>query len=829
MKIMTAQRLLFFLLIGIFAVSSVNKVSAQQQDTLKGTTIDSLPKDFVDRMQDFAKSSSKKSIIEFDADKATILQIKIFDEIKRVMQKAKSYLKKDLDTTGTKVELKEIERDFTIAGDGVFVNSGTAQTFRNLTATSKILFELENKASRRKTGLDASQMALNNFRYQLDSLSSLPALFKFPKDSVTLMGYLKKIAVIAYEIKPIDSALKEANGNIQTLINQVNLTVFRLQSSLEEIESYQKAMANNTYKRDFGNIWAPEGYYRPFNQILSHSMIKGLLTLSFYIENNNGRMIILLLLIVTSFIYLRSLKNIYEERALLKPGFEDQLVLKYPLLSALLIIISLFQFIFLSPPFILNVVFWLISCICVTLIFKHYISKYWMRVWLIMVFFFFFAAFGNMVLQASRMERWLMLVASLIGGIAGCFALIFGPRNELKEKWITYSIGFMVCLEMAAVFANIFGRYNLAKALFISGFLNVVIAILFLWTVRLINEGLSLAFNVYSSPNRKLFYLNYEKVGNRAPLLFYVLLVIGWVILFGRNFPAFEYLARPLIEFFNEERTIGNYTFSINNLMLFFGIMTISVIISKVVSFFASDWHLDKGRGDKSKRQGIGSWLLLVRISILSIGLFLAVGAAGIPMDRFTIVLSALGVGIGFGLQTLVNNLVSGLIIAFEKPVNVGDIVDVDGQGGTMKSIGFRSSIIATWDGADVVMPNGDLLNSHLINWSLGGNKKRIPIVIGIAYNTDLEKCRQLLKEVLDGDDRILKSPAPTIQYEQFGSSTIDLKIYFWTKHIADAAPTRSDLIMAIHTVFKANNIDIPFAQQDVHLHYPDQKDKEVE
>ena len=145
--------------------------------------------------------------------------------------------------------------------------------------------------------------------------------------------------------------------------------------------------------------------------------------------------------------------------------------------------------------------------------------------------------------------------------------------------------------------------------------------------------------------------------------------------------------------------------------------MGLSVIISKIVSFFASDQQQSAAKNDTQAKHGLGSWLLLVRISILAIGLFLAVAAAGIPVDRITIVLGALGVGIGFGLQTLVNNLVSGLIIAFEQPVNVGDVVDVSGQGGIMKSIGFRSSVISTWDGADMVMPNGDLLNSHLMNW----------------------------------------------------------------------------------------------------------------
>ncbi|WP_165499791.1 mechanosensitive ion channel family protein [Pedobacter frigidisoli] len=254
--------------------------------------------------------------------------------------------------------------------------------------------------------------------------------------------------------------------------------------------------------------------------------------------------------------------------------------------------------------------------------------------------------------------------------------------------------------------------------------------------------------------------------------------------------------------------------------------MSISVIVSKVVSFFASDDHLMSNKDKEAKKQRLGSWVLLVRIFILSTGLFLAIAAAGIPMDRITIIIGALGVGIGFGLQTLVNNLVSGLIIAFEKPVNVGDIVDVDGQGGRMKSIGFRSSVITTWDGADLVMPNGDLLNSHLMNWTLAGNKKRASIVVGVAYNTDLEKCRQVLKDILDAEERILKSPPPIVQFEQFGTSSIDLKIYFWTKHMSENNATKSDLVISITNAFKEKNIIIPFPQQDIHILSPEENKK---
>ena len=139
----------------------------------------------------------------------------------------------------------------------------------------------------------------------------------------------------------------------------------------------------------------------------------------------------------------------------------------------------------------------------------------------------------------------------------------------------------------------------------------------------------------------------------------------------------------------------------------------------------------------------MGSWILLIRIAIISSGLFLAAAAAGIPLDRITIVLGALGVGIGFGLQELTSSLVSGIIIAFEKPVNVGDVVEVDEQSGTMKSIGFRSSVITTWDGADVIIPNSTLLSSNLINWTMSDEKRRVDVEVQVMFGTDLNKSKK--------------------------------------------------------------------------------------
>jgi small-conductance mechanosensitive channel len=294
-----------------------------------------------------------------------------------------------------------------------------------------------------------------------------------------------------------------------------------------------------------------------------------------------------------------------------------------------------------------------------------------------------------------------------------------------------------------------------------------------------------------------------------------VLLVIGWLILFGRNFPAYAFIVEPVRDFFFDQRAIGSYTFSISNLILFFFVVSASVVISKVVSFFAVDKRTFSKQDGK---KGIGSWILLIRITIILLGLFLAFAAVGIPIDKIAIVLGALGVGIGFGLQSLVNNLVSGLVIAFEKPLNLEDEVEVAGKSGTVKSIGFRSSIITTFDG-EIVMPNGDLLNSHLINWSSGGSKRRASVIIHIAHGANLQKVQQDILALLLADERIIKHPEPTVFFKDISPEALEMQVFYWSRQTKQLAEIKSDVIVAINQLFLKNDIQIPYPKQEVFVH----------
>ena len=158
---------------------------------------------------------------------------------------------------------------------------------------------------------------------------------------------------------------------------------------------------------------------------------------------------------------------------------------------------------------------------------------------------------------------------------------------------------------------------------------------------------------------------------------------------------------------------------------------------------------------------------------------------SGIPMDRITIIIGALGVGIGFGLQNIVNNLVSGVILAFEKPVQVGDIIEVGNRTGTIKEIGIRASKIETGNGSELIIPNGDLISQHVINWTLSNNNRQVELIVGVAYGSDIARVETLLKNLIRGRDDIMQTPPPSVFLHNFSDSSVDFKILFWAAEIS--------------------------------------------
>ncbi|MBV7532183.1 mechanosensitive ion channel domain-containing protein [Chitinophaga sp. sic0106] len=778
---------------------------APPQDSIRNIT---------DTLRTLLLKEAGTSTETFKTHQVSVQQDLLLESLIKNIRGTRDYLKAGIDTVGINNEIKDLRVKYNIAIDGILTNKGSTQTERNLTSSYKLLHELLSRAQKRDQQAIQIKNKLVTYRNTFDSLNSDPRLYILSKDSAEFMGYLQQLVVAATEVHPIETTLTQGLKNVQLSKMRADLLVYQLQSALEQIDQFERQLSANTFRKEVSYLHEPPINSRPFQDIVTESWKKGKLILSFYLRNNAALLGVILLLLVFAIVFLRSLKNKVRNGHIPKEDQKKYLVLKMPVVSAWIVVLSIFQFIFPNPPFIFSAIIWVSTAVCLTILFGSYITRYWMVFWVGMCLLFILACADNLLLQASRTERWIMLLLAVAGAAWGLIFLFKGRREVLREKAIIYFIIYLVVIECLSVPANIYGRYNLAKALMTSGFISVIVAITFLWTVRLINEALTLASDIFEIPERRLFFINFDVVGKKAPSFLYVFLVIGWFILFARNFYAFKLVTAPILDFLFQQRTLGSYNFSFFNLLAFFGILILSSVVSRIVSFFASDGPSAK---DENK-PGLGSWLLLIRIAIIVMGVLLAFAATGIPLDRVMIVLGALGVGVGFGLQTIVHNLVSGVILAFEKPVNVGDLVEVKGKTGTIKNVGFRSSVLESVDGAQVTIPNGDLLNDHLINWSKNNALRRNEIVVGVGYDTDLKTAEKLLLTLMQEHPQVVKLPAPLVFVNSFDESAIQLQLYFWTMGIRTPKAVKSQLIMSIQQVFKENGITIPYPQSDLHI-----------
>ncbi|MCP4252573.1 MAG: mechanosensitive ion channel [Candidatus Scalindua sp.] len=205
--------------------------------------------------------------------------------------------------------------------------------------------------------------------------------------------------------------------------------------------------------------------------------------------------------------------------------------------------------------------------------------------------------------------------------------------------------------------------------------------------------------------------------------------------------------------------------------------------------------------------------------SIIVVAALIGLNIAGIPLKSLTIFAGAFGIGLGFGMQNIINNLVSGIIIFFEKPIKIGDVITLDKEiAGRVEKISIRSTAVKTFDRKTVVVPNSKFLESNVVNWVHGGDTMlRSKIVVGVAYGSDTELVKNCLIKVVDSHPDVKKNPAPIVRFAEFGDSSLNFELYFWA-HVLDRWMIISDLNFAIDKMFRENNIEIPFPQRDLHI-----------
>jgi small-conductance mechanosensitive channel len=426
----------------------------------------------------------------------------------------------------------------------------------------------------------------------------------------------------------------------------------------------------------------------------------------------------------------------------------------------------------------------------------------------------------NLTLQHPLLERLLLLLVTALG-VAGV-AWFLRPRGPARRvdrgPWWRAALALLpLALAALAVslVSNVLGWVRLANLLsgatLKSGYLAVV---LFASTLVLSGavkgtlrgrraRSLKSVQDFGELIERRLISLIRLAAGSA-----WVLLTLAWLELLSPFWNGLKAAA-------GKSLAIGSLAISIGDVLAFAVVLWIAVQLSRLTRFVLDEDVLPR----MNLARGVpGAVSLLTNYLILALGILAALAAAGIEMTRLALVAGALSVGIGFGLQNVVNNFVSGLILLFERPIQVGDLVEIGPLLGNVRHIGIRASIVRTPQGAEVIVPNGNLISNQLINWTLSDRLRRIEVPVGVAYGTDARRLLDVLLSVARQHPSVLAEPEPVALLRGFGDSSLECALLCWTSDVDNYIRLTSEVTVAVYEAIRQAGIEIPFPQRDLHL-----------
>ena len=441
---------------------------------------------------------------------------------------------------------------------------------------------------------------------------------------------------------------------------------------------------------------------------------------------------------------------------------------------------------------------------------------------------FFLDQVTQLTPDGNLLNRLALLLLSVT---AAAVSVWFGRKIDhdppsISEGWLRVlrlgSRATFLAFVVGAI-ADIVGSVGFAT-LIINGVLSSVYLAVLYWVAAVL-LGAAVRVGMLTGTARRSGVVQFHADTVRSTLFkgVQLLAVIGWVIGTLDRFGALDSVAAWVRRVLAAEVTFGDLTIIPADIAIFVIIIWLSFKISRLLRFLLDTDvmpHMNLPRGVS------GAVDRLTHYTVIVVGLVIAATAAGLDFGRVTLIVGALGVGIGFGLQGVVNNFVSGLILLFERPIRVGDKVQVDQLLGIVTRIGMRASIVRTYQGAEVIVPNANLISAEVINWTLSDDRRRMEIPAGVAYGTDPARVIELLVGVAAAHEEVLEDPAPKAIFTGFGASSLDFELRAWTR--GDFVEIASDLRVGINRALADAGITIPFPQQDLHLRTVDAEVREA-
>ncbi len=606
-------------------------------------------------------------------------------------------------------------------------------------------------------------------------------------------------------------SIKEANestmvqlGLLQGHLSELAMDAVDLQHHIRfSLQNFNKNLFQE--KHPLLSSTSDDTYYVPMKDEMNETIEFAQQLLLIYVRDESTlffwNLVIALFLLAWIYQNHRFLYN--KEQYLENLSSHAKRVSRHPFAAGFTLLFCFSSFFYGNPPFIIAALF--IFGLLISLSFLLWDNMRWQIRWRWIGIIFVFIRFSlmNLFVDISYFERWLM-----VGLNVGCIYLLFSTYNMLSPMVKRYRNLFLLIIlitaiqQVLSVLFNFLGYYNAARIFSINSIFNIITAAALKLSIDVIIELLYMFYTRLQHHNIIDKGRDFAAIRRMAQNILTTFGIIAWLFVFARTINIYNYLYDTVSFFFSQPRTIGDVSFTFESVMVFLAVLLAGVILSRLMGLL-----IDLISGTAHRFSGLKNTKLLFRLFFIAAGVVIAFIASGIPMDRFTIILGALSVGVGFGLQHLVNNIVSGIIIAMEKPIRVGDKIELAPYTGIVVDIGLRSSVMKTSDGSDVVIPNGELLSSKLVNWTLSGRRRRVSIAFYITLHTDLETVKKVINQIIATQDGILQYPEPELLFRELSLYGIKVELLIWVKDIIDLDFVKSELIAEILEKMNENEV----------------------
>jgi small-conductance mechanosensitive channel len=419
------------------------------------------------------------------------------------------------------------------------------------------------------------------------------------------------------------------------------------------------------------------------------------------------------------------------------------------------------------------------------------------------------------------LSRLFLLGNTTLGVVALVGWLWRHPSTQTMPVWhrALRCLGWLAMVgQVVSLLANVYGAVLLA-GLLTAGIINSALLIVLLWVSTTILVALTVLWT-HTRAGRALrsVQTHSDVIQKRIGGALRAIAVIAWVLFSLKGFGVRQAVMQWAGGVLSHPWGAGTVSLSLGGIIAFGLSIWLAITSARVVRFCLEEELLPR----MALPRGVPSTIsTMTGYAIIGLGVVVAFAAAGVELSKITLVGGALSLGIGFGLQNIVNNFISGLILIFERPIQIGDAVEFGQTRGIIRRIGIRSSTVRTWQGAEVIVPNANLISSEVINWTLSDRSRRIDLLVPVAYGADPRKVEALLFEVAGRQEHAANDPAPRVVLTEFSPNGLIFELRCWTADASELTTLKNDLAIAVHDALHEAGYKIPTTQHEVQLHTP--------